>query len=184
AGTYGNNSGITSGASTPELDSSVKASGTSSIKFTIPSNSGANSSGSYFINFSDNLSLQFGENSDFYLQWRQRFSPEFVSTIYQGGGGWKQAIIGSGDKTGCSTSSQTNCYSSCTDLEVVTQNTNQRGFAQLYNSCTGSTSHGAFYPFDQPFGSDFKFQNARPTPYCLYSQGFTSPPSYFPPTGN
>src|SRR5205823_5622086 len=54
-GTYGDSHGILPGNSIPILDSTVKASGNSSIKFTIPSNSGANSSGSYFTNFSDTL---------------------------------------------------------------------------------------------------------------------------------
>jgi hypothetical protein len=52
----------------------------------------------------------------------------------------------------------------------------------MYNSCTGSASHGAYHPFNQSYGSfDFKLQNARPSPYCLYSQRQTS---FFPPTGN
>src|SRR4029078_9085336 len=108
----------------------------------------------------------FGENSDFYIQWRQRFSPEFISAVYAGGGGWKQSIIGTGDKAGCTSSSTSQCSTSCSALELVTQNMNNRMFAQLYNSCTGSTSHGAYYPLDSPYnGSDFKFQNARPSPY-------------------
>jgi hypothetical protein len=187
AGTYGDIHGTLPGNSTPVLDSTVKASGNSSIKFTIPSNSGANSSGSYFTNFSDTLTTQFGGNSEFYIQWRQRFSPEFISTLYQGGGGWKQSIIGTGDKPGCTASQSASglCYSSCTALETVTQNTNQRGFAQMYNSCTGSTSHGPYDGFYQSYGTyDFKLQNGRPSPYCLYSQGQTNPKSYFPPTGN
>src|SRR5688572_13138823 len=44
SGTYGDRSGILSGATTPVLDSAVKASGPSSLKFTIPSNSGADTS--------------------------------------------------------------------------------------------------------------------------------------------
>jgi hypothetical protein len=52
----------------------------------------------------------------------------------------------------------------------------------MYNSCTGSTSHGAYDGFEEPFGgSDFKLQNGRPSPYCLYSQASTG---YFPPNGN
>jgi len=183
---WGANTGIDIyGDSVPVLDATVKASGNSSIKFTIPSNSRANSSGAYWANFSADLSTQFGENSDFYIQWRQRFSPEFLTTIYQDGGGWKQAIIGTGDKQGCtpSTSAQGNCYASCTALEVVTQNTYQRGFAQMYNSCTGSTSHAAYSGFEEPFGTyDFKLQNARPSPYCLYSQVGSG--TQFPPSGN
>src|SRR5688572_16906136 len=54
AGRYGSNSGIMAGHTLPALDTSVKASGGSSLKFTIPSNSPADSSGSYFTNFSTN----------------------------------------------------------------------------------------------------------------------------------
>ncbi|MDH3314149.1 MAG: fibronectin type III domain-containing protein [Gammaproteobacteria bacterium] len=183
-GTYGDNSGTLSGAATPMIDTSVKASGAGSLKFTIPSNSPADSSGSYFTNFSSNLLTQFGENSEFYIQWRQRFSPEFLNTVYAGGGGWKHLIIGAGDKPGCTASTSANglCYSSCTALETVVQNTDQKGFAQMYNSCTGSNSHGAFDGFYERFGAfDFKLQNARPNPYCLYSQSSTG---YFPPAGN
>jgi len=178
-GKYGDNSGILVGATRPVLDTAIKASGESSLKFTVPSKSGADTSGSYFANFSEDLSSQFGENSEFYVQWRQRFSPEFLNTHYDGGEGWKQAIIGTGDQPG-------HLYASCTDLEVVIQNTYQRGFARIYDSCSGSTSHGAYDPFSQPFvtpwnGANFKMQNAMPSPFCLYdNQG----KSQLPPKGN
>ena len=163
----------------PTLDTTVKASGASSLKFTIPANSAADTSGSFFTNFSGDLSRQFGENQTFYVQWRQRFDPVFITTQFASAtgtaDGWKQVIIGTGDQPGT-------IYFSCTALEVVTINSFHRGFPQMYNSCTGSSLHPAFYGFEEPFnGSDFKLQNARPSPYCLYSQGSTS---YFPPTGN
>lgn len=177
-GTYGDNSGTMPGAANPAIDTSLMASGAGSLKLTVPSNSGANTSGMYFINFSNDLSVQFGGNAEFYVQWRQRFSPEFLSTIYQGGGGWKQIIIGTGDQPN-------KLFSSCSSLETVVQNTNQRGFPQMYNSCSGSTSHGAYNPFEEPVPPfDFKMQNARPSPYCLYSQGQTNPTTYLPPAGN
>jgi len=142
-GTYGDNSGILPGATTPVLDTSFKASGASSLKFTIPSLSGSNTSGSYFTNFSDNLSVRFGENQEFYIQWRQRFSPEFLNTFYLGGGGWKQAIIGTGDKRGCNSRNTASglCYASCTNLEIVVQNTDQRGYPQMYHSCGAKDGH-------------------------------------------
>ncbi|MEO8004033.1 MAG: hypothetical protein ABI771_03955, partial [Betaproteobacteria bacterium] len=141
-----------------------------------PSHSAADTSGSYFTNFSTDLSAVFGANSEFYIQWRQRFSPEFLNTIYQGGGGWKQVIIGLGDRPGGSFNP------SCTTLETVVQNMYFRGYPQIYNSCTGSSAHGAYFPFQEPFGaSDFKLQNARPAPFCLYTQAGAS---RFPPLGN
>jgi hypothetical protein len=183
AGAFGDNSGLNlSGppATPPVLDTSFFASGTSSLKFTIPSATGADTSGSYFTNFSADLSKQFGSNQVFYIQWRQRFSPEFLNTFYTNGNGWKQAIITAGDQPGCKAAGT--CATSCTVLETVMQNTLQRGLPQMYNSCTGSTSHSAFAPLDEPFnGTDFKLQNARPSPYCLYSQGNTAPTSFFSP---
>ena len=87
--------------------------------------------------------MQFGENSEFYIQWRQRFSPEFLATKFAGGGGWKQVIIGTGDQPGT-------LSTSCSALETVVQNLLHRGFPQMYNSCTGSTSHG---PYDSIRGA-------------------------------
>jgi hypothetical protein len=179
-GAYGLNSGIfppfgTSDYTRATRDTTVMASGSSSLRFTIPANSPSDSSGAYFTNFSTDLSTQFGANSDFFIQWRQRFSPEFLTTHFAGGGGWKQVIIGTGDVPGT-------LSTSCTTLETVVQNTFTRGFPQMYNSCTGSASHGPYNPFEEPFGAfDFKFQNAMPAPYCLYSQRNTS---FFPPVGN
>ena len=180
AGAYGQNAGILAPYGTADFtratqDTSVKASGSSSLKFTIPANSGSDTSGSYFTNFSTDLSTQFGENSDFYIQWRQRFSPEYINTKYAGAAGWKQIIIGTGDVPGT-------LATSCTALETVLVNSYHRGFVHMYNSCTGSASHGAYNPFEEPYSTyDFKLQNARPAPYCLYSQSSTS---YFAPTGN
>jgi hypothetical protein len=191
AGTYGAPSGILPSSSgsgvAPTLDTTVKASGNSSLMFLIPANAGADTSGAYWTNFSTDFSKQFGQNSDFFVQWRQRFSPEFISTVPAGAEGWKEVIIGTGDVTGCtpSTNASGTCSSSCTNLEVVTLNSFQRGFPEMYNSCSGSASHGPYDPFIESYGSDdFKLQNAMPAPYCLYSQGMTSPVSYFPPSGN
>ena len=179
-GVPGTNSGIFAPYGTTDFtratrDTSVKASGNSSLKFTIPANSGSDSSGSYFTNFSSDLSVQFDGGQEFFVQWRQRFSPEFVATKFAGGGGWKQVIVGTGDQPNA-------WFSSCSSLELPVQNTYHRGFPVMYNSCTGSTSHGPYNPFEEAFGTyDFKLQNARPAPYCLYSQSSTG---YFAPNGN
>src|SRR5262245_15148385 len=50
AGIYGDNTGILTSSAPLGLDTSLKASGNSSLKFTIPSNSGSGASGSYFAN--------------------------------------------------------------------------------------------------------------------------------------
>jgi hypothetical protein len=181
-GAWGDNFGLlpvggTSDYSRATRDTAVKASGNSSLRFTIASNSGADTSGSFFVNFSNDLSVQFGANSEFYVQWRQRFSPEFLSTRYAGGG-WKQIIITTGDQPG-------KTYASCEALGVILTNLEHRGFPIMYHSCTGSASHGPYDGFYEPHNGssgDFKLQNARPAPYCLYTQALSG--KYFPPNGN
>jgi hypothetical protein len=181
AGNYGSNSGAIPGnGPAPSIDTSIKASGAGSLKFNIPAGSPGSAAGSYFTNFSADLATQFGENSEFYVQFRQRMTPEFVSA-----GNFKSIIIGTGDKVGCTASQSANglCYSSCTTLEVVIQHPYKNGYPVMYNSCTGSKSHGPYDAFQQSFnGYDFKMQNARPAPYCLYSQ--TQAGKQFPPDGN
>lgn len=110
--------------------SDMKASGTGSLRFDIPSNSAADTSGSFWLNFSDDLSRQFGEGSEFYVQWRQRFSSDFLNTAYAGGGGWKQIVIGEGDRPGVT------AYS-CTQLEIVVVNSYHLGYPEMYHSCGG-----------------------------------------------
>jgi hypothetical protein len=118
----------------------VKASGAGALRFDVPFTTAADTSGAYWQNFSDDLSVQFGEGQEFFVQGRQRFSPAFL------GRGWKQAIIGEGDRPGVT-------VYSCTQLEIVTQNTDQRGFAQLYHSC--GRKDGRYEPLD----------NVRAIPY-------------------
>lgn len=178
-GRVGQPAGITRGAAEPALDTTQKASGTSSLRFTVPSNSPADTSGSYFANFSDDLTVQFGENQEFFIQWRQRFTSEIIRRQYRGGGGIKLIIVGTGDQP-------RKAYYSCSALEVVVTTYNQQGFPIMYNSCTGSSSHGAYAPFHEPVippgGSepnDYKLQNARAAPFCLWQKK-----TFFPPKGN
>ena len=189
-GAYGFNSGImppsdTSDYTRATLDTSLKASGAGSLKFTIPSNSGSDTSGAYFTNFAEDLSLQFDGGQEFFVQWRQRFSSELLAARYLGAGGFKSIIIGTGDEPGITNSS-------CSSLTIVMTNYAQRGFPILYNSCSGSSStQGGENPNGTPpyngfyeaidGGADFKLQNARPAPFCLYSQQNSS---FFTPVGN
>ena len=179
-GAYGLDSGILppSGSSDytrASRDNSMSASGPSSLRFTIPALSSADTSGAYFANFSKDLSVQFGAGDEFFVQWRQRFSPEFLETKYVGGGGFKQIIVGTGDQPG-------RTFSSCSSLELPVFNYAQNGFPVMYNSCSGSSSHPAYDGFYERFGgSDFKLQNGRPAPGCLYSQKSAG---YFAPSGN
>jgi hypothetical protein len=158
AGQSGDPTGITTGAAAPEIDTTVTASGAGSLKFRVPANSPADTSGSYWANFSDDLSVQFDSGEEFFVQWRQRFGAEFLTTDYAGGGGWKQVIIGEGSRPG-------NPVYSCTTLEVVTVNGYHRGFPGMYHSC--GVKDGQYEGFEQPLpGADFWLQNA--VPGCTY----------------
>jgi hypothetical protein len=165
-GEWGNApTGILPGETTPELDTAQKASGPSSLKFTVPSSSGADSSGSYFANFSDDLSVQFDAGDEFYVAWRQRFDPVFATAAFEGAGGWKQAIVGEGSRPG-------DPVASCTPLEIVPFNGYQAGFPRLYHSC--GSKDGQYEPMSPPTGSsDFALQNA--VPGCLYSSPSVPP---------
>lgn len=99
------------------LDTTVSASGGGSLKFVIPANSGQNSSGSW----SDSLGAAFPPGTTFFVQYRQRFSPEFINTNYNGNG-WKQSIFHMGGST-------------CASIELTTQNTWQHGFPEMYTDC-------------------------------------------------
>ena len=192
AGEWGTNPtatlpGTGGNATTPAIASDQAASGAGALKFVINSQSGSDGGGAVQVNFSDDLVQLIGASSEFWVSWRQRFNCDFLFNTcpntdpddvrnYTSGGGWKQAIIGVGSVPGTPASS-------CTALETVTQATDQRGFPQMYNSCTGSASHGAFDGFYEAVPpSDFKLQNARATPFCLYSA--SNADDAFPPNGN
>ena len=124
------------GAVLPEIDTSVAASGRGSLKFTVPAFSVANSSGQYWTDFSDDLSVQFdslvngdpkSKYNEFYIQWRQRFSPEML-VPFKGSNGWKQVIIGEGDRPG-------HTAWSCTDIDLVMEDSGQFGMPRMYHSC-------------------------------------------------
>jgi hypothetical protein len=150
-----------------EADQQIKASGGSSLRFTIPTHSSANTSGNFSLEFSDDLTKQFGAGEEFFVQWRQRFSPEMLTTEYKGGNGWKQAIIGEGSRPGH------RAYS-CTDIEVVVENTYQVGAPRMYHSC--GRKDGQYEPLQvySPQQQAYLIQNAVGCPH----HNVTSPPCF------
>ena len=139
-------------------DTSVKASGSSSLRFELPAQSGADTSGSFWLNFADNFSQQFGVGEQFYVQWRQRFSPEMLTAFKRTDGsqtGWKQIIVGEGDQTG-----QPTAYS-CTELELVFQQDSRYMGPSFYHSC------GRWASLDYWDGTQVRMQHQGP-PNCYY----------------
>jgi chitodextrinase len=114
------------------MDTTIAASGAGSLKFTIPSNGPADSAGVWRQLFQSNLAAgpstakMFGANSTFYLQFRQRFSIEYLTNNWVAGDGsktfWKQQIM-------------SNDMSTCGNIELTTVNWNQRRFPTMYTQC-------------------------------------------------
>jgi PKD repeat protein len=164
---------------TAVIDTSVKASGEGSIRFDVPSRSSANAAGAWYANFTPDLSRRFGENTEFFVQWRQRFNRAFIDTLFLGTdgdpqGGIKQSIIGPGD-------TPSRKWASCETIHTVVQSYYQYREPIAYNSCTGSGTHGAYAGMYEALpDGDFKLQNGT-TPYCHYrSTGAGAPPGVGP----
>jgi hypothetical protein len=98
-------------------DTSVKASGTASLRFEVPSHSEANASGYW----KQPMGKEFREGSTFYVQFRQRFSKEMLKNNW-GGTTWKQAIFH-------------NAESTCGAVELTTVQYYDKGFPIMYTNC-------------------------------------------------
>lgn len=107
------------GAFRGTLDTKIAASGGGSLKFTIPSYSGANAAGYW----KQAMGKNFGEGSTFYVQFRQRFSPEMLTNDWGGNTYWKQVIFHNGPHT-------------CGEVELATTKSNRRdGYPVMYSQC-------------------------------------------------
>ena len=156
-------------ANLPVIDHTVYASGKGSLRFDIPSASFPD--GQWYGNFSPDYSVRFGQNSKFYVQWRQRFDSNFVNTVFKGTDGAdqqgiKQFIVGPGDVPPV-------YWGSCEAIHCVTQTYYQNRFVIGYNSCTGTPNrppYAGFYTTDSPQ----RLQNGA-APYCLYPPSTTAP---------
>lgn len=182
-GGYSANFGTLPGSRTSAvIDTTVSASGAGSMRFDVPSLSNDNAAGTWWANFSPDLLTQFGENSEFYVQWRQRFNQAFIDTFFtdiDGGGkaaeGIKQAIVTVGDQPG-------RLFNSCEAIGNVVQTYYQHRFPIVYNSCTGSASHppySGFYERVTSPTSDYLLQNGT-APFCTYSAAQANPTSVSP----
>jgi hypothetical protein len=137
---------ILSGLTTPSIDNGIYASGGGSLHFVVPpAATQANTSGQYWIDFKDDYSIQSDSlvNGDplslttacggspcpneIWVQWRQRFDPGMLQ-IFAGSNGWKQMILGEGDNPGAPAFS-------CSDIDLVVENSNQMGIPRMYHSC-------------------------------------------------
>lgn len=102
-------------------DTTTYSSGGASLRFTVPSLSSSDASGTFRALFGQS----FGQGQTFYVQFRQRFSPEYLQP-FAGTNGWKQFIMWHSAGGG-----------SCTDVQLVSTMYYWSGFPIMYTACGG-----------------------------------------------
>jgi hypothetical protein len=104
------------------LDTSVKASGGGSMRFDLPPppHAGQNIAGSWSPSDNNGLGRLFGQNSTFYVQFRQRFSPEMLSQTWDSS--WKTVIFHQNQLT-------------CAQIELTTNNRYLSNLITMYTEC-------------------------------------------------
>jgi hypothetical protein len=100
-----------------QRDTNVKASGQSSLKLEILSNSGPNVAGFWRQSFEHN----FGPGTTFYIEFRQRFSKEMLTNQW-GDTAWKQVIFHNESTT-------------CGQVELTTAQYHSMGIPIMYTDC-------------------------------------------------
>ena len=177
-GAYGQNYGYVppnGSSSTANLtrDASVKTSGASSLRLTVPGNAdGGEVSGLWFTNFSTDLSQQVAEGQDIYIQVSYRVDSNLLTQTYPGSGGFKVMDISGGDKPACPDSppGSSNCPTTCWDGENVITTTRRADDSHLlvgYSNCGGT------YAFKNWENMTTNWNNQRTG--CIYPYTSTGP---------
>jgi len=104
------------------LDTSIKTSGGGSLRFDLPPppHSGANIAGRWSPLNNRALGQLFGQNSTFYVQFRQRFSEGMLNNTWDSA--WKTVIFHQNQAT-------------CAGIEITTYNYYSTNLATLYTGC-------------------------------------------------
>lgn len=125
------------------LDTSVRTSGAGSLRFDLPPppHAGANIAGSWAVQSGSLFGQVFSENSTFYIQFRQRFSPEMVTPSSWPNTNWKTVIFHYNNQT-------------CGSIELTTSNYYGDPLAQMDTQCGDkhmfTTLNGASYTETPP----------------------------------
>jgi hypothetical protein len=160
----------------PTLDTQIKCSGTSSLRFTYLSQSGEAAAGRFYTNFSNDCTALFGPTTEpqqaffgdeFYIQWSQRFSPEILQTVFKTGSGspadQKLAVITAGDIPPGWQALWPNGrdWADCEKVETTVTRHWNNPFAVVYNEC------GKYVGLNEALGNGAQnYQNAMPAPGC------------------
>lgn len=104
------------------LDTATRASGAGALRFEVPPppHAGANIAGRWSPLSNDGLGRLFGQNSTFYVQFRQRFSREFLDNTWDAS--WKTVIFHYQQQT-------------CASIELTTQDYWAERMPHMYTNC-------------------------------------------------
>jgi hypothetical protein len=152
----------------PTVDTTMLHSGNGALKFTIPSNSGEDTSGSFTEPFKRNADGTFSYiapgsplGNVVYMQFYQRFDPNFLTTVYKCGsngseycGGWKQLIWYGNPPNGSSSST----------IEVTHNNGWLHGMPTMYGQ-QGADDYG--YQDIRGCAFNFNGMDTYPEPPCI-----------------
>ena len=105
-----------------DLDTATKTSGAGSLRFDLPPppHAGANIAGKWLPATNDGLGHLFGENSQLYVQFRMRLSPDMLTNTWDSS--WKTVIFHYNQD-------------SCDSIELTTINRYMTGVALMYTDC-------------------------------------------------
>jgi len=143
------------------VDTSIKKSGAGSLRFQLDAGyASANIAGQYLPQTNDGLGAGFGENSDMYIQFAVRFSPEMQSNLNVWDSAWKVAIFHQDQQ-------------SCASKELTTNHRgNTDNWLMMYKDCGGEAMYTALDGFTWH----------EPSPPYLFHQGNYS--CEYPDIGN
>jgi hypothetical protein len=126
----------------------------------------------------DDYSKQFGENSEVWFQFRQRFDANYLNTVLSGPSWWKQMFItaGVGNPNGgtyapypdTGSNSLYTKFRSCAELEIVMrQMAVGHAIPKMYHGCGGLIPSGTW---------ELEWYYGAGNQYCHQNRGFTTGP--------
>jgi hypothetical protein len=165
----------------PTIDTNVHADGTGSLRLTTPPYSPANAAGEWHSSFLDDNSAQFGSSTDpacqpgtliapcvgseFYIQYKLMMDANQLQHFLNSNG-FKTTIINNAGSA------------SCTEIHLVTENSNQAGYPQMYHSCGGKDNSYEQFESFVPVSGDYFDQNTHlvgPNTACFHYGGRGTP---------
>lgn len=162
----------------PFLDTTVRADGAASMRMDFPSLSGQDGGGDWFTEWSNFGTELYGANSDFWIQWKQRFSKEILDTLFLNTGGVatasKFAIITAGDTPPGWPDDPLypsgHVYASCEKIEISIIKYPNHHFPIAYNEC--GVYAGFYEKVVNAAGTktDMKLENGMPGEGCSYNR--------------